>query len=89
MVIGHVVGHATSTIKHRSFTGHRLIVVQPHRAANNDPFLAFDELGCRVGDVVISSSDGLYTRELVADNQSPARWTVIGIVDQPGGQLVE
>jgi ethanolamine utilization protein EutN len=89
VIIGHVVGHATSTVKHRSFVGHRLILVQPHRAANNDPCLAFDELGCRVGDVVIASSDGLYTRELVKDNQSPARWTVIGIIDSPKGVLVE
>lgn len=88
MIVGHVVGHAVSTIKHRSLHGWRLVVVQPHRAASTDPALAIDALGCGVGDVVVLSSDGLYTRELVGDPQSPARWTVIGIVDEPKGALV-
>lgn len=89
MVIGHVVGHAVSTIKHRSLNRQRLVVVQPHRAANNDPFLALDTLGSRVGDVVIASSDGIFAREVANDMQSPARWTILGIVDWPEGQLVE
>ncbi len=89
MVIGHVIGHATSTIKHRSLLGRRLVVVLPHRAASGDPFLALDCLGCDVGDVVVASSDGIFARELVNDMQSPARWTVIGLVDNPEGQLVE
>ncbi len=88
MVIGHVIGHATSTVKHRSLTGQRLVIVLPHRAANNDPVLALDCLGSRVGDVVVLSSDGIFARELTHDMQSPARWSVIGLVDHPGGQLV-
>jgi len=89
MVIGHVIGHATSTVKHPSLKGQRLVVVLPHRAANNDPVLALDTLACDVGDVVILSSDGIYAREVTGDEQSPARWTVIGTVDMPEGQLVE
>lgn len=88
MVIGHVIGHATSTVKHRSLVGQRLVVVLPHRAANNDPILALDSLASNVGDVVVLSSDGIYARELVNDMQSPARWTVIGTVDNPEGLLV-
>lgn len=88
MVIGHVIGHATSTVKHRALKGQRLVIVLPHRAANNDPVLALDCLGCRVGDVVVLSSDGIFARELCNDMQSPARWSVIGLVDNPEGQLV-
>lgn len=89
MVIGHVIGHATSTVKHRSLVGQRLVIVLPHRAANNDPVLALDGLGCDVGDVVVLSSDGIYAREMVNDMQSPARWCVIGTVDSPEGQLIQ
>lgn len=89
MVIGRVIGQAISTVKHPSLIGHRLVVALPHRAANNDPVVALDTFGCGIGDIVILSSDGLYTREVVNDNTSPARWTVIGRVDQPKGQLVE
>ncbi len=88
MVIGHVIGHAISTVKHRSLAGQRLVVVLPHRAASDDPFLALDTLGSDVGDVVIASSDGIYAREIVNDMTSPARWSVIGTVDQPEGQLL-
>ncbi len=88
MVIGHVIGHATSTIKHKSLQGQRLVVVLPHRAASNDPVLALDTLGCDVGNVVVLSSDGIYAREVTHDMQSPARWSVIGLVDNPEGQLV-
>jgi microcompartment protein CcmK/EutM len=32
---------------------------------------------------VIISSDGLGTRKIVNDEKSPARWMIIGIVDEP------
>jgi ethanolamine utilization protein EutN len=87
-VIGRVIGDAVTTVRHPSLGGQRMLVVLPHRAANNDPVLALDTLGAGVGNTVILSSDGRYTREVVGDNQSPARWTIIGIVDEPKGQLV-
>lgn len=88
MVIGYVVGHAISTIRHRAMARQRLVVVQPHRAASTDPFIALDTLGARVGDCVIASSDGIFAREVCNDMQSPARWTIMGIVDKPEGQLI-
>jgi len=81
MVLGRVVGKAVSTVKHRSLGGMRLLLVEPIQAASLDPVLALDQLGARAGDLVIMSSDGIYTREVVNDNTSPARWTVISIAD--------
>lgn len=89
MIIGRVVGHAVSTIKHRSLASLRLVVIQPHRAANTDPFLALDTLGSRIGDYVVASSDGIYAREVAGDMQSPARWSVFGIIDNPGRNVLE
>jgi microcompartment protein CcmK/EutM len=81
MILGRVVGKAISTTKHRSYTGAKLLVVEPIRAASDDPVLCFDELGSRAGDLVVMSNDGIYAREILGDNQSPGRWWVMAIID--------
>jgi ethanolamine utilization protein EutN len=85
MQIGTVIGHATSTIKHPSFSGLRLVVVQPlniERHPEADPVIAIDKLGSGAGDQVLIDTDGKGVRELVGDEKSPARWFVVGIIDQ-------
>jgi microcompartment protein CcmK/EutM len=84
MVLGRVVGKAVSSAKHASLSGSRLLVVEPIRAASLDPVLCLDELGARAGDVVVMSNDGKFAREMVKDKTSPARWWVMGIIDNPG-----
>jgi ethanolamine utilization protein EutN len=84
MQLGKVVGHATATIKHESLERWRLLLVQPQDASqrpDGDPLLALDSMGARAGDMVILTSDGSGARELVAAENSPARWFVAGIVD--------
>ncbi len=81
MYLAKVIGNATSTIKHRSLTSWRMLIVAPIQAERLDPLLAIDSLGAGVGDMVVISNDGRGARELVGDKQSPARWTVLGIVD--------
>jgi len=81
MILGRVVGKAVSTIKHKSLVGARLLLVEPIQAASLDPVLAVDQLGAGAGDLVVMSSDGIHTREMLNDMTSPARWTVIGITD--------
>lgn len=83
MVLGRVVGKAISTAKHRSLGGARMLVVEPIQAMSLDPVLALDELGARAGDIVVMSNDGKFAREMVNDMQSPARWWVMGIIDDP------
>jgi len=81
MYLARVIGNATSTVKHRSLTGWRMLVVAPIEAERSDPLLAIDSLGAGVGDMVVISNDGKGARDLVGDEQSPARWTILGIVD--------
>ena len=85
MQLGTVIGHATSTIKHPSLDGWRMVVVQPlnvNREPEADPVIAVDKLGSAPGTLVILNSDGKAARELVGDEKSPVRWFVIGIVDE-------
>ena len=84
MQLGKVIGHATATIKHASLQRWRLLLVQPLdivRQPDGDPLLVLDGLGARAGDTVVLTSDGNGVRELVAADNSPARWFVAGIAD--------
>jgi len=84
MQLALVTGRATATVRHKSLVAAKLLVCQPlgvDESPNGDPVLAVDQLGAGAGDRVIISSDGLGLRELLKDNNSPARWWTLGIVD--------
>jgi ethanolamine utilization protein EutN len=84
MQLGTVIGHATSTVKHPSLVGWRMVIVQPLNNARQpeaDPVVAFDKLGSAPGSVVLLNSDGKGARDLIGDDKTPARWYVIGLVD--------
>ena len=79
-----VLGSTRATVKHESFKGQRFVIVQPMGvadAADGPPLIAIDAVGCRRGDRVMLTSDGLYARELTGHKHTPARWSVIGIED--------
>ena len=85
MQLATVIGHATSTIKHQSLIGWRLLIVQPLNNARKpeaDPLIAIDKLGSGIGQMVVLNSDGKAARALIGNPKSPARWFVIGIVDE-------
>ena len=85
MQLGRVIGHATSTVKHPTLVGWKLVVVQPLDAAgcpDGVPLLAIDGLGSGRGDKVIMTSDGKGVREMVGADNTPVRWAVIGLVDR-------
>ncbi|GIW76161.1 MAG: hypothetical protein KatS3mg104_1224 [Phycisphaerae bacterium] len=82
MQLGKVIGHATSTLKHPSMNGWRLLVVQPlnnAREPENDPIVAVSGLNASVGQVVVLNSDGKGARELVKNEKSPVRYFVCAI----------
>ena len=82
-----VLGSARATVKHESFSGHRLVVLQPLRAdasADGPPLLAIDPLGAGPGDTVIITSDSESLRAIVRHDNTPARWSVMGLVDRAG-----
>jgi len=83
--LGTVIGHATSTIKHRSLNGWRLAVVQPLNVAREpdaDPVIAVDKFSAGLGETVILNTDGKGARDMIGDEKTPVRYFVIGIVDE-------
>jgi ethanolamine utilization protein EutN len=83
MQLGLVLGTATSTIKHPSFQGEKLLVVQLEGRdgrADGEPVLVFDRLGARRGDRVMVTSDGQVLQDQLG-RTTPGRWSVLGLPD--------
>ena len=45
------------------------------------PQVVLDNLGAAIGQQVLITSDGSEARLIVGDESSPARWSVLGIID--------
>jgi len=86
MQLGLVVGTATSTVKHATMRGQKLLVVQPlmadGRTPDGDPQIAVDAVGAGRGERVMITSDGKFMREVLKAEATPVRWSVIGIRDE-------
>lgn len=83
MQLGRVLGSATSTLKHPTFEGERLLIVQLQTASggpDGEPVLAFDRLGAGRGDLVILTNDGRVLQEMIG-RDTPGRWSVMGMPD--------
>ena len=86
MFIGRVMGNATSTIKHPSMEGWKLLLVMAlqadGRTIEGDPILVVDSLGAGRGETVMITSDGIGAREMLGNKATPVRWSVLGICDE-------
>jgi microcompartment protein CcmK/EutM len=85
MHLARVDGTVVATRKHPSFEGWRLVICQPIGAngvPEGPPQVAIDPHGAGIHQRVVVSSDGAAARKCVGDPKSPARWMVIGIVDE-------
>ncbi len=90
MQLAVIRGRATSTVKHPSLRGVKLLIAETlggELEPVGDPVLVVDQLGAGAGDRVVISSDGLGLRQLLGDTTSPARWWTLSIVDDAGVQL--
>jgi len=84
MNLARVIGNATSTVKHPSLNGWRLLIVQPLAADggdDGDPLLAIDHLGACIGSDVMITSDGAEVAQAVGSKATPIRWMVMGQPD--------
>jgi ethanolamine utilization protein EutN len=84
MQLGRVIGSATSTVKHASFQGERLLIVQlvgVDGRPDGEPVLAFDRMGAGRGDAVLLTNDGQILQELLG-RSTPGRWSVMGLPDR-------
>jgi ethanolamine utilization protein EutN len=85
MQVARVIGTATATIKHATLVGQKMLIVQPlmqdGTTPDGDPQIAVDAVGAGKGEKVMITSDGRFVRELVKQENTPIRWSVIGIAD--------
>ncbi len=84
MVLARIEGNIVATVCHGSLRGWRLLICQPVDelgALAGEPIIAVDTMGAGVGQVVVLTSDGQKTRDVVGDERSPLRYTVLGVVD--------
>lgn len=85
MLLARVEGNVVATRKHLSLEGWRLVICQPINGAGTPegvPQVAIDAHGAGMHQRVIISSDGSAARKAVGDERSPARWMIVGIVDE-------
>jgi ethanolamine utilization protein EutN len=83
MQLGRVVGNVTATVKHPTFQGERILVVQFEATdgkPDGEPVLAFDRLGAGRGDLVLVTNDGQVLQEMLG-RDTPGRWSVLGLPD--------
>ncbi len=52
------------------------------RTIEGDPILVIDKLGAGRGEMVMITSDGIGAREMLGDEKSPVRWSILGILDR-------
>ena len=84
MQMAKVIGRVTSTVRHKSLSGVKLLICQvlsTDMKPSGDPVIAIDKLGAGAGDTVLLSSDGLGLRNILGNNASPARYWIQGLVD--------
>lgn len=83
-----VVGNTTSTVKHSSLDGCKLLLCQILDAEGGPagtPIIAIDLFGAGVGQKVFVSTDGIGARGILDDDKSPARMFIQGLVDETVG----
>ncbi|HEY3857901.1 MAG TPA: EutN/CcmL family microcompartment protein [Verrucomicrobiae bacterium] len=88
MLLARVEGNVVATRKHPSFEGWRFVLCQPINQVGQpegSPQVAIDAHGAGMHQRVILTSDGSAARLAVKDPKSPARWMVLGIVDEEQG----
>ena len=74
MQLGRVVGTATATVKHPTFQGERLLVVQLETATggpDGEPILVFDRLGAAGATWCSSPTTAGHSRNAGADHAGP------------------
>ena len=85
MQLARVIGDVVTTRKDENLVGIKLLVVQPLMAdghlPDGDPQIAVDAVGAGKGETVMITSDGKFVREIVKHENTPIRWSVIGIRD--------
>ncbi len=89
MFIARIDGSLTSTVKHRSLGARRLLIgqrLETDGTGVGEPLVLIDDLGAGVGSHVLVTTDGDLARQKFADNTTPSRMIVVGIIEQFAAQ---
>jgi ethanolamine utilization protein EutN len=84
MYLARIDGTLTSTLKHPTLAGCRLLLarrLEADGAAAGEPVIVIDRLGARHASTVLVSTDGDLLRRRHGDT-TPARLSVVGLVDE-------
>jgi ethanolamine utilization protein EutN len=90
MFLARIDGTVTSTIKHSTLEGYRLLVGQRLEADGSrtgEPLVLVDLVGARRGSTVMVTTDNEPLRA-VKGNTAPARLVIVGIVDRVAGEVL-
>ena len=86
MILCRVIGNSVSTVKHESYLGHKVMVVQPVKTDTHTiqapSFLALDSCHAGVGDLVIAAREGNTARQILKNNDAPFHAVIVGVVDE-------
>jgi microcompartment protein CcmK/EutM len=85
MLIAKVIGDITSTQKHPTHEGRKLLLVQPLELDGRDrgvPMVAVDSVSAGIGDRVLLVLDGFAAFTAAGHKQAPIDAAVIGVIDQ-------
>lgn len=84
MEIGKVIGTITSTVKHETYQGKRLLVVQQLNVEGEPQGpvrIAVDYVGAGLGDLVLFGGAPGVAAEVFEVDKAPIRDLVMGIID--------
>lgn len=85
MKLCRVMGPVVSTVKHPTYVGRTLLVVQPvddQHQPQGTSFLAVDTVQAGEGDLVLVNQEGGGARMVIGVEQLPMRSLIVGIVDR-------
>jgi ethanolamine utilization protein EutN len=84
MKLCRVKGNVVSTVKHETYRGHKLMIVQPVDEKGGDSgssFLAVDLVQAGPGDTVLVMQEGNGVRQILKVQKLPIRSVIVGVVD--------
>lgn len=84
MILCRVKGNVVATVKHPTYEGRKLLVVQPLDETGRDAgssFLAVDLAQAGPGDRVLVMREGNGVRQILRMEKLPIRSVIVGIVD--------
>ena len=79
MILGTVKGTIVSTRKCESLIGFKLLLIEPYYGDKNNIFVAADNLGSGIGELVLVTTDD--TTQYAINRSAPIDAYIVGIVD--------